>query len=110
MLSTSRTILQMMFGYPAVAGSLGRGPFHRDSAGGRTARDLQPLRCSGRQQGLPSLRERIHAKNATGPAELWAQFPKTKILPAAIAFIKDQAVLAITEEASDLWLVEFPEK
>jgi dipeptidyl aminopeptidase/acylaminoacyl peptidase len=50
------------------------------------------------------------AKKATGPAQLWAQFPRTKITPEAIAFTKDQAVLAITEEASDLWLVEFPEE
>src|SRR5262249_28827690 len=48
--------------------------------------------------------------NATGPAQLWAQFPKTKIDREAIALTKGQAVIAVTEQASDLWLVEFPEK
>jgi Tol biopolymer transport system component len=46
----------------------------------------------------------------TAPAQLWAQFPKTKIGSDALAFTKDQAIIALTEEASDLWLVEFPEK
>jgi hypothetical protein len=46
----------------------------------------------------------------TGPAQLWAQFPKTRIDTDSLAFTKDQAIIALTEEASDLWLVEFPEK
>jgi Tol biopolymer transport system component len=46
----------------------------------------------------------------TGPAQLWAEFPKTKIEWDSLALSKDQAVIAVTEEASDLWLVEFPEK
>jgi Tol biopolymer transport system component len=48
--------------------------------------------------------------NAAGPAQLWARFAKTTLIREAIAFTKDQAVIAITEDASDLWLVEFPEK
>jgi Tol biopolymer transport system component len=47
---------------------------------------------------------------STGPAQVWAQFPKTKIDYDSLAFTKDQAIIALTEEASDLWLVEFPEK
>jgi serine/threonine protein kinase/Tol biopolymer transport system component len=46
----------------------------------------------------------------TGPAQLWAQFPKTKIDSNSLAFTKDQAIIALTEAASDLWLAEFPEK
>jgi Tol biopolymer transport system component len=46
----------------------------------------------------------------TAPAQLWAQFPKTKIGSDALAFTKDQAIIALTDEASELWLVEFPEK
>jgi Tol biopolymer transport system component len=46
----------------------------------------------------------------TGPAQRWAEFPKTKIAWDSLAVTKDQVVIAITEEASDLWLVEFPEK
>jgi Tol biopolymer transport system component len=46
----------------------------------------------------------------TGPAQLWAEFLKTSIDSDSLAFSKDQAVIAVTEEASDLWLVEFPEK
>ena len=45
---------------------------------------------------------------AAGPAELWARFPKTRIDRYSLCFAGDQAVLSISEEASDLWLVEFP--
>jgi Tol biopolymer transport system component len=44
-----------------------------------------------------------------GPAQLWAQFPKTRFVTDSLAFTKDQAIIALTEGASDLWLVEFPE-
>ena len=46
--------------------------------------------------------------NATGPMELWAEFPHRMIDTDSLAFVKDRAVLIITEEASELWLVEFP--
>jgi Tol biopolymer transport system component/serine/threonine protein kinase len=45
-----------------------------------------------------------------GPAQLWAEFPKARIDYGGIDFTKDQALIAVVEEASDLWLVEFPEK
>ena len=45
-----------------------------------------------------------------GPKELWASFPQRKIDTDSLAFVKDRAVLAVTEEASELWLVEFPQK
>ena len=48
------------------------------------------------------------AARPTGPAQLWAEFPSTKIAWDSLALTKDRAVVAITEEASDLWLVEFP--
>jgi Tol biopolymer transport system component len=48
------------------------------------------------------------AARPTGPAQLWAEFPSTKIAWDCLALTKDRAVVAITEEASDLWLVEFP--
>jgi dipeptidyl aminopeptidase/acylaminoacyl peptidase len=44
----------------------------------------------------------------TGPAKPWALFPKTTIADGGLAFSKDRAVVAVTEEASELWLVEFP--
>jgi dipeptidyl aminopeptidase/acylaminoacyl peptidase len=44
----------------------------------------------------------------TGPAQLWAEVPGTKIPCGSLALTRDQAVVAITEEASDLWLVGFP--
>jgi Tol biopolymer transport system component len=47
---------------------------------------------------------------AAGPPVLWAEFPKTKILWDSIAVSNDQVVISVTEEASDLYLVEFPEK
>jgi serine/threonine protein kinase len=47
---------------------------------------------------------------ASGPAKLWAQFPQRKIDTDGLAFVKDRAVLVLTEEASELWLVEFPQK
>ena len=46
----------------------------------------------------------------TGLAERWAEFPKTRIDTHALAPARDGFVIALTEEASDLWLVEFPEK
>jgi serine/threonine protein kinase/Tol biopolymer transport system component len=46
----------------------------------------------------------------TGQAQLWAEFPKTKIDYGGIDFSKNQAALALFEDSSDLWLVEFPEK
>jgi TolB protein len=51
-------------------------------------------------------------KNArpTGPAQRWAEFPKTKINWDCLTVSRDQVVIAVTEEASDLWLVEFHEK
>ena len=45
----------------------------------------------------------------TDPAQLWAQFPKTSFITPSLAFTKDQAIIALKEGASDLWLVEFPE-
>jgi Tol biopolymer transport system component len=47
------------------------------------------------------------AARPTGPAQLWAEFPSTKIAWDSLALTKDRAVVAVTEEASDLWLVEF---
>jgi serine/threonine protein kinase len=47
---------------------------------------------------------------ATGPAHVWARFPRTKIDSDSLALTKDVAVIAVTEEGSDLWQVEFPEK
>jgi hypothetical protein len=47
----------------------------------------------------------------TGPPQLWAKFPGNKIGVASLAFAKDQAIIGLlTEQASDLWLVEFPER
>jgi hypothetical protein len=48
------------------------------------------------------------AARPTGPAQPWAEFPSTKIAWDSLALAKDRAVVAVTEEASDLWLVEFP--
>jgi Tol biopolymer transport system component len=45
-----------------------------------------------------------------GPAERWAEFPDTKVAWDSLAVGKDQVVIAVTEEASELWLVEFPEE
>src|SRR5204863_8055513 len=47
---------------------------------------------------------------ATGKAEEWAKFPRTRIDSDGLALMTDQAVIAVTEEGSDLWLVEFPER
>jgi serine/threonine protein kinase/Tol biopolymer transport system component len=47
---------------------------------------------------------------SSGPAQLWAEFPKTRIDYGGIDLVKDHAALALLEDASDLWLVEFPEK
>lgn len=46
----------------------------------------------------------------TGDTQLWAKFPKTRIDYGGIDLAKGQAALALLEDASDLWLVEFPEK
>jgi hypothetical protein len=46
----------------------------------------------------------------SGPPQLWAEFPKTRIDYGGIDLSKDQAALALLEDASDLWMVEFPEK
>jgi Tol biopolymer transport system component len=46
---------------------------------------------------------------STGPPQLWAEFPKTKIAWNSLAVAKDQIVISVTEEASDLYLLEFPE-
>jgi Tol biopolymer transport system component len=46
----------------------------------------------------------------TGPPQRWAEFPKTKIAWDSLSVTKDQVVIAVTEEASDLKLVEFPER
>jgi serine/threonine protein kinase/Tol biopolymer transport system component len=48
--------------------------------------------------------------HATGKPELWAEFPKMKIAWDSLAVTNDQVIISVTEEASDLWLVEFPEK
>jgi hypothetical protein len=47
---------------------------------------------------------------ATDKPKLWAEFPKTKIAWDSIAVAKDQVVMSVTEEASDLYLIEYPEK
>jgi Tol biopolymer transport system component len=48
---------------------------------------------------------------STGPAQLWAQFPKITIGSDSLTFTKDRTIIDLTEDASDLlWLVEFPEK
>jgi Tol biopolymer transport system component len=46
----------------------------------------------------------------SGPAQLWAKFPKYRIDYGGVDLAKDQAALALLEVASDLWLVEFPDK
>jgi Tol biopolymer transport system component len=46
----------------------------------------------------------------SGQTQLWAQFPKIRIGSESLAFTKDQAIISLTEEASELWLIEFPEK
>jgi len=49
--------------------------------------------------------------NASGPPQLWAEFPKAGIEKWSIDVTKDHAVMALSyQETSDLWLVEFPEK
>jgi Tol biopolymer transport system component len=42
-----------------------------------------------------------------GPQRLWAQFPKTRIEDDGLAISEDKAIIALIEEASDLWMVEF---
>ena len=46
---------------------------------------------------------------SAGPPQLWAEFPKTKIAWDSLAVAKDQIVISVTEEASDWYLLEFPE-
>ena len=46
----------------------------------------------------------------TGPAQSWAELPKITFNDGALALGKEQMVIAVTEEASELWLVEFPER
>jgi Tol biopolymer transport system component len=48
------------------------------------------------------------AARPTGPAERWAEFPRTRLENFSLAIRGDRAVLAVTELASDLWMVEFP--
>jgi TolB protein len=50
------------------------------------------------------------AAQPTGPTQRWAEFPRTKIAWDSITVARDQVVIAVTEEASGLWLVEVPEK
>jgi Tol biopolymer transport system component len=45
----------------------------------------------------------------TGPAKLWAEFPRTRLESDALAIDSDRFVLSVQEEAGDLWLVEFPD-
>ena len=47
---------------------------------------------------------------ATGPPSLWAHFPKMILEDDSLALSKEHAIFALTEEASDLWLIEFPER
>lgn len=47
------------------------------------------------------------AGQPSGEPRLWAQFPKTRIDRYSLCFFEDQAVMSISEEASDLWLVQF---
>jgi serine/threonine protein kinase len=44
-----------------------------------------------------------------GPARLWAQFPKSRIDLDAVAVGRRHTVIAVTEEASQLWLAELGE-
>ena len=46
----------------------------------------------------------------TGPAQRWAEFPKSRSRPMRGDGRQDRFVVAVREEASDLWLVEFPDK
>jgi Tol biopolymer transport system component len=48
------------------------------------------------------------AGKPAGPAKLWARFPKAGVDRSSLCFSKEQVILSITEEKSDLWLVEFP--
>jgi serine/threonine protein kinase len=57
----------------------------------------------------------MDSNKPTGPPQLWAEFPKgaspaSRIDYGGIDFSRGQAALAVVEDASDLWLVEFPEK
>jgi Tol biopolymer transport system component len=45
----------------------------------------------------------------TGPAELWAGFPKCRLDRCSLCFADDRAILSVGAEASDLWLIEFPQ-
>jgi Tol biopolymer transport system component len=57
----------------------------------------------------------MDSNKPTGPPQLWAEFskgvsPRPRIDYGGIDFSRGQAALAVVEDASDLWLVEFPEK
>jgi Tol biopolymer transport system component len=52
----------------------------------------------------------MNSGQPSGPPQRWAEFPKARIDYGGIDLTKDQAVLAVVEDASDLWMVEFPEK
>jgi serine/threonine protein kinase/Tol biopolymer transport system component len=62
------------------------------------------------REGKSLWRMPIADDGKAGPKELWANFPQRKIDTDSLAFVKDRAVLAVTEEASELWLVEFAPK
>jgi Tol biopolymer transport system component len=47
---------------------------------------------------------------ADGDARLWAQFPKTVLELDCLAVAKEQIIVAVAEESSELWLVEFPQR
>lgn len=49
------------------------------------------------------------AGNATGPPQLWAEFPHIYIQARSLDVCRDQAVVALTEHARDLWMIDFPE-
>ena len=46
---------------------------------------------------------------ARGKPQLWAQFRHIQIQPRSLDLCRDRAVLSITEEARDLWMVDLPE-
>jgi Tol biopolymer transport system component len=60
------------------------------------------------KDGRSAWRLPMDAGKPTGPAQLWAEFPGVQIH--ALDLSRDKAVFALCEEASELWLVEFPEK
>jgi Tol biopolymer transport system component len=52
----------------------------------------------------------IEHGEASGEPELWAEFPRTRLVLDCLNFTDDQAILSVVEEASDLWLVDFPQR